>query len=349
MERYFNFKAYGKANPGEDDNPTLCQANTLHFHKKALSYFMPRKRPDWDDILQQGNPTKSHAVNNVISRLKLHEVHGTGVATSARRPFEFDEYLNLLVTTWRLFNPDREPAMLRLLAVLTVQWHLMGRIDDIMKLAISTFIFNSCHPFTLHIKMCWSKNIRNERQLPTQIMFASMDPIVCPLMNLVTMNEVVGTDGDFLFGRSNKSAAQQLKLVYSSEFFTSQQTGQVGMHSVRKGSATFASRSGCHKDWINQRGRWRGGKQQVDTYIDSYQPYPDARVASVLCGPRGPCKYVINDDVVMMAGFLESIMPNSHEVFGSDIAKVLALPLLWAAFERKSPCKGISQLIIPSQ
>ena len=175
-----------------------------------------------------------------------------------------------------------------------------------------------------------------------------MDPIVCPLMNLVTMIEVVGTDGDFLFGRSNKSAAQQLKLVYTSEFFTSQRTGQVGTHSVRKGSATFASRSGCHKDWINQRGRWRGGKQQVDTYIDSYQPYPDARVASVLCGPRGPCKYVIKDDVVMPAGFLESITPNSQEVFGSDIAEVLALPLLWAAFERESPCKGISQLIIPS-
>jgi hypothetical protein len=157
VERYFNFKAYGTADPGEDDNPTLCQANTLHFHKKALSYFMPRKRPDWDDILQQGNPTKSHAVNNVISRLKLHEVHGTGVATSARRPFEFDEYLNLLVTTWRLFNPDREPAMLRLLAVLTVQWHLMGRIDDIMKFAISTIIFNSCHPFTLHIKCAGPK------------------------------------------------------------------------------------------------------------------------------------------------------------------------------------------------
>lgn len=153
VERYFNFKAYSTADPGEDDNPTLCRANTLYFHKKALSYFMPRKRPDWDDILQQGNPTKSLAVNNVISRLKLHEVHGTGVATSARRLFEFDEYLNLLVATQRLFYPDREPAMLRLLAVLTVQWHLMG-IDDIMKLVISTIVFNSCHPFTLHIKMC---------------------------------------------------------------------------------------------------------------------------------------------------------------------------------------------------
>jgi hypothetical protein len=239
--------------------------------------------------------------------------------------------------------------MLRLLAILTVQWHLMGRIDDIMKLAISTIVFNSCNPFTLHIKMCWSKNIRNERQSPTQIMFASMDPIICPLLNLVTMIEVVGTDGDFLFGRSNKSAAQQLKLVYSSDFFKSQRTGEIGTHSVRKGSATFASRSGCHKDWINQRGRWRGAKQQVDTYIDSYQPYPDARVASVLCGPRGPCKYVVKDEVMMPAEFLESITPHSHDIFGSDIAEVLALPLLWAAYERESPCNGVAQTIIPSR
>jgi hypothetical protein len=107
VERYFNFKAYGTEDLGEGDNPTLCRANTLFFHKKALSYFMPRKKPDWDDILQQGNPTKSLAANNVISRLKLHEVHGTGVATSARRPFEFDEYLNVLVATRCVFLPDR--------------------------------------------------------------------------------------------------------------------------------------------------------------------------------------------------------------------------------------------------
>ena len=228
VQRYFYFKAYGTEDPGEGDNPTLCRANTLFFHKKALSFFMPNQKPDWDDILQRGNPTKSLAVNSLISRLKIHEVRRMGVATSACRPFEFDEFCNLLVATRCVFLPDREPAMLRLLAILTVQWHLMGRIDDIMKLAISTIVFNSCNPFTLHIKMCWLKNICNERQSPTQIMFASMDPIICPLLNLVTMIEVVGTDGDFLFGRSNKSAAQQLKLVYSSDFFTSQRTGEIG-------------------------------------------------------------------------------------------------------------------------
>ena len=345
---YFNFKAYGTPEPGVNDCPKLCRSSTLYYHKKAISHFMPRQNMQWDDLALRGNPSKSSAVNKVIKKVKRHEVRGTGVPTNARRAVEWQEYLNVLIATRIIFS-NKQTAMIRLLAILTLQWQFIARIDDCMKLSTTTVLLNYSAPFTLYIKMVWSKNIRSERESPTQIMFASMDPIVCPLLNLAVFMETVGTEGGLLFGRSAKTAANFLKQVYSSPLFTSQRPGKLGTHSMRKGPATYASRFGCQKDWINQRGRWRGGKQQVDTYIDVFQPYPDARVAGVLCGVRGPCMYKAKAGTNVPLAFLELITPHSCTVFGPAIAHVLALPLLWAAYEQTAECNGDSHSIIPGE
>jgi hypothetical protein len=344
--RYFNYKAYGTPEPGVNDLPKLCRSSTLFYHKKAISYFMPRQNMQWDDFAHRGNPTKSTAVNKVIVGIKKHEVRGTGVPTSARRAVEWEEYIDVLTASRHIFS-SKPDAMIRLLALLTLQWHFIARIDDCLKLATSTVMYNYSAPFTLYIKMVWSKNIRSERESPTQILLAAMNPLVCCLLNLAVMMETIGTEGGMLFGRSHKSASNNLKQVYSSSFFSSTRPGKLGTHSMRKGPATYASRFGMPKDWINQRGRWRGTKQQVDTYIDIFQPYPDAKVASVLCGTRGPCMYKTKAETNVPAAFLESITPNSCEAFNPAIAKVLALPLLWASYERKTVHNGKSYAIIP--
>ena len=98
---------------------------------------------------------------------------------------------------------------------------------------------------------------------------------------------------------------------------------------------------------MNLRGRWRGKKKQVDTYIDVDQPYPDARVAAVLCGPRGPCKYAVKAGMVVPAAFLDSIVPHCCAAFGTQVARVLALPLLWAAYEREAQVSGAQRTLIP--
>jgi hypothetical protein len=103
------------------------------------------------------------------------------------------------------------------------------------------------------------------------------------------------------------------------------------------------------KDWITLRGRWRGKKAQVDTYIDVDVPFPDAKVASVLCGPRGPCKYSAKDGVEVNDDFLSSIAPRCAEAFGGDVAIILARSLLWAAFEPKTVLvNNVAVSIIPS-
>jgi hypothetical protein len=58
--------------------------------------------------------------------------------------------------------------------------------------------------------------------------------------------------------------------------------------------------------------------------IDVDIPYPDAKVASVLCGPRGPCKYAMREGVEITNDYFCSIAPQCVEAFGREVAIVLA-------------------------
>ena len=129
--RYLANKAFGTPEPSEDDLPDQCRSATIKFHKKAISHFMPRRNMVWDDVRKEGNPTKSQAVNDLIKKIERHEVRGTGVATTARRPIEWEEYIMLLIAARHVFS-NREKAMYMILAVMSLQWHFIGRIDNIM-------------------------------------------------------------------------------------------------------------------------------------------------------------------------------------------------------------------------
>ncbi len=112
----------------------------------------------WDEIRKEGNPTKSQAVNDLIKKIEKHEVRGTGVATTARHPIEWDEYIMLLIAARHVFS-HREKAIYKILAVLLLQWHFIGRIDNIMSLVMTTIQPNLRHPSCLQLKMRKSKNI----------------------------------------------------------------------------------------------------------------------------------------------------------------------------------------------
>jgi hypothetical protein len=56
-------------------------------------------------------------------------------------------------------------------------------------------------------------------------------------------------------------------------------------------------------------------KQQVDTYIEMTLPYPDARIASVRTGPRGPCKYTVKGGNAISDSIIESLVPHIHAAF----------------------------------
>ncbi len=112
-----------------------------------------------------------------------------------------------------------------------------------------------------------------------------MDPLICPLLNLAVFLELHAPSRTHLVcDHSNQSVAYWIT-IFSSNCFTATHSRNLGTHSILKGAATYASQFGLPRDWVNIQGRWRGQQKQVDTYIDINLPYPDARVASVLCGP----------------------------------------------------------------
>ncbi len=123
-----------------------------------------------------------------------------------------------------------------MLSVLALQWQLIGRIDDMMKLEKSFISFNHEYIFTLLCKMTWSKNICEERESPTQLMLPAIYPLFCPLLNL-----------EIFFGKSckcwiafygehlNRSVDNILENILSSKHFTVICPGSLGTHGIRKG------------------------------------------------------------------------------------------------------------------
>ena len=199
---YLNMKAYGRPDPTPDCLPTHARANTLKASKKILSAFMPRRMITWDDVRSMGNPTRSIAVNDVIKKVLKHEVRKQGVETSARRPIAIDEFMNVLGiirTNAQFTTIDR----FRLGCVLTLQWHLIGRVDDMMKMSFKDLAFSPACPFSTSCQMRWSKNITEERDAPRQIVLASRDERLCSLLNLAVYLELLDCDPEhatFLFG-----------------------------------------------------------------------------------------------------------------------------------------------------
>ncbi|KAL3923737.1 MAG: hypothetical protein SGARI_006161, partial [Bacillariaceae sp.] len=172
--RYLSHIAYGKECPTDEDRPVNARSNTLHYVKKAISCFMPRRNIQWDNVNGSGNPTKSIQVNSLIKLVKKHEVRKEGAESKVVRPLEYDEFLNIL-SLIRADESIRTVEKCRLVSVLTLQWQLIGRIDDIMKLQLRNILWNPSNPFTLNAQMSWSKNIMEERDSPQQIILASMD------------------------------------------------------------------------------------------------------------------------------------------------------------------------------
>ena len=86
IANWLKVKAYGKVDPGPDDNPTHCRSSSLECWKKALSSFMPNRIQPWNVANNTGNPTKSTDVNDLINTVKKSEVRKQGKPSQARRP-----------------------------------------------------------------------------------------------------------------------------------------------------------------------------------------------------------------------------------------------------------------------
>jgi len=167
------------------------------------------------------------------------------------------------------------------------QFHMIGRVDDCAQFKSVDITPSFDYDFILRGKMSWSKNVREERDAPAQIIFAANDPKFCThlalaiflehsLMNGTIPEEM--TDQDLLFNVSKNVAAQHFRNIVTAPGFPLVNEEPVGTHSVRKFAASWCINNGCNRDECDNRGRWKRQRRTVDTYIDVYLPFPDAKV-----------------------------------------------------------------------
>jgi hypothetical protein len=90
------FRAYGVENPPDHMNPIHARSTSVEFWKKAISYYMPNKLMAWNALVQQGNPTRSIEVNELIKKMKKKEVRKQGKKSTARRGLNHEEFLLML-------------------------------------------------------------------------------------------------------------------------------------------------------------------------------------------------------------------------------------------------------------
>ena len=109
--------------------------------------------------------------------------------------------------------------------------------------------------FALKSKMCWSKNLLDERSTSDQIVLGAGDPSYCTLLALAihletnTSNGLIHSSECRLFGIDKQIASKRFKAIVEDEDFEkSGGNGELGSHSTRKFAATFARRNGCSRD-----------------------------------------------------------------------------------------------------
>ena len=308
VARYMNQKVYGTPTPMENDRPTLGRSNTLYDIKKALSFFMPNKLMTWDVIECRGNPTRSAAVNDLIKRVKKFEARRQGAPSKARRALKEHEFRHVMSS---LYQTDHTDIVVKygIPALLAFQFHMIGRLDDSSKWLRTNLQMHDSYPGkAAKAKLCWGKNVHEERDAPWQHMFGCMDTVFCVLINIglwleifhatvpdgrfrpfmfafldfpcTNPQEPTGEEMDDWAGKIKSKVYRELHRVMKN--LTVAVEDLIGTHSIRKMASTWVRGNGVAKDDKDHRGRW-AQKRISDIYDDVEFDYVDTKVAAVLC------------------------------------------------------------------
>ena len=350
---WFNHKCFGTPTPDETSRP-MVRSSSLEYRKKALSFFMPNRLMVWNELSRVGNPTKSAQINDLIKKVKKYEVRKQGVPSQARRPFSSSEYAKIkeILQTqgkdsiWKFGVP----------AQMNYQFHLIARADDTMNVLLENVQVHPRFNFCLKTKLNWSKNVREERDAPWQIVLGSNDSSYCVLISLAVWLEVYcceynySADSPYLFAFSPdcrfpqgaNSGKEKLRRIFSDSVFREAgligslgDGGMLGTHSNRKYASTHTRASGVSKDDRDLRGRWKGKGRVADKYDDVELPYVDAKVAGSLC-MGGPCKYTIIDKYVNDHFILNYVVPNMKERVSKNVCIILGTALLYYCFTHEA-------------
>ena len=188
---FFSFLAYGTRSPGPKQLRNQSRRSNLGFYKKAISRFMPRRSMGWDPVHKIGNPTKSDEVNGFIRDLKRLEGRGQGAPSKAVRHLEWMEFNNVLKILTS-FDLEKNLDMVRLNAVIRLQWHLCCRFVDMIKMRFVDFSHHVQINSILMIGLSWSKSISEVENAPRQLILPASQFEICPIAGLAIYFETFG-------------------------------------------------------------------------------------------------------------------------------------------------------------
>ena len=349
--RYFCFRTFGKENVCSADEPEFWRASTLDYHKKAISYFMVDKANIWNETHDMGNPTRSSLVNNLLAFVIKQQTHHKGKESNVVRALTITEFAQIVNIIRGMKENIRRYSIA---AYFIFQYNIIGRIDDVAHMYLSNVKINVDYPYTLLVRVVWSKNINDERNAPDQILLGANDPTYCVLLALAIHLETwiggVARKTDFLFelypsvttkttsseNTKNRVGEVLRNEVFRTPLFVPEGDTNLGSHSIRKLASTYASNS-CDPTLVSRRGRWKEGKKMVDRYISCTLPYPDAKVAGALA-VGGPVKYTLKEGCGISDEWIQKhVIPNIYNYFEKRVAvaNVLGYALLWGCFDPK--------------
>ena len=176
---------------------------------------------------------------------------------------------------------------------------MVARLDDVANFKCEDIMVNMEFPFALKSKIRWSKNALEEHKSPDQIIMRSMDPNYCVVLDLVLHKEhteiLRNENNPLLFRITKRRIRISFEEITSQVNFQLTNPNPIDIHSICKLSATYARRNECSKDDVDARGMWKSNKRIVDNYIDCLIPFPDAKVAFILC-IGGSVKYMVKKE-----------------------------------------------------
>jgi hypothetical protein len=187
--------------------------------------------------------------------VKKKEVRRQGrVLSSAQRPMESTEFIELITQ----LRADTHPSHKYTLAAYFIfQYHLMARLDDVKNFKLEDLTPSLEYKYVLKSKMCWRKNVLEERDAPDQILLGAMHKKFCALVALAghlehgLINGTLESNADnggaasseevtLLFSVEKHYVSNQLQQILQAPNFSNAQPGLLGSHSIHKFTATYA-------------------------------------------------------------------------------------------------------------
>ena len=112
-------------------------------------------------------------VNALIKVVQKMEVRKQGKPSQAVRALTIEEIKFVM----QMLREDSSlPKKIAVPALCAFQFHIIGRIDDSCRFVMKELYAHDSFDFALRGRLCWSKNVMEERDAPIQIILGCNDP-----------------------------------------------------------------------------------------------------------------------------------------------------------------------------